>query len=766
MKLDVEEKLFTNATYTKFQSLLKDIVSVDKDYVDSKTGTTLMFNAVKSAQASNLSVLSDRLLINNLVKFTIGNPKEYSSYILEGFSGILKTSSLSFNSYDVSQLTAENQAYLDLYLGEFPDSGTNYYTEFFETNNIQLNENNILQLRPLILIYAGYRKAGNTASSDSFKSYIKSNIFLNKPSILGIGGAEYRLRYFLTQLTAKFSTLSNDNKSLESITFSDGYNLRGLKVELYNNFKSFNDRWTSGNSIGQRLLLEEFLFLNKANADIGDLAYLNIDKFRDLNNPANANISLYSAIALLISGAGFDMRPLPAYVNFYGNQIRNKFKATPSSTIADNLFGTFLDVDYEESAPKIVIQLVSDSSKHPDIPNSIFKDDSFDITDPHDNPLLITAPQAFTSEVLEKSNKVVAFEVSFGDQNQGIFNGLTLDQKTLKPTTESYIVLEELGRSESGANTHNVDVNLFDYYRLASYSCEVKCMGNVMIQPTMFFYLKNVPMFRGTYWITEVNHKIIGNSISTTFTGSRLPRTSLPVAEDSFVANYRPLFEKILNRAIAYVNNADKRPVTENVISLKDGNYTIDSGTKTIDGEKLIEEAGITSFGVPYNGKYDEKYIQKVEYTGKYSNVTTNKTWLRAVVCRMGISPYEIDLTTDMSILGSFKEEDVDINVIKWEAIDDRTNDFNFYATRFQFNHGANADNLLNARTQFLNPQNGNTITVEHSYNLNPSNGSLVYEGPITRGPFVDGYGIGMSLKLMTDLGVHPGEVIYFNITE
>lgn len=766
LNVEIEEKPFSNLSITKFQTLLKEIVSVDKEYVDSLTGSSLTFNAVKTVQASNLDALGEQLLGTNLVKFTIGNPKEYEPYILEGFSGVLDTSTLSFSSYDVSQLTSDTQKLLDLYLGEFPDSGTDYYVEFFETNNIQLSEDNILQLRPLILLYAGYRKAGNSASSETFKNYIKTNIFIYPRNNNLYSGANNRLRYFITQLTAKFSTLENDNKSLESIRFSDGYNLRGLKVELYNNFKAFNDRWTSGNSIGNHLLLEDFLFLNKANADIGDIAYLNIDKFKDLNNPANTNVSLYSAISMMLKDSGFDIRPLPAYVNFYGNEIKSKFKPTPSGTIADNLFGTFLDVDYEDSAPKIIIQLVSNSSKHPDNPESLFKDDSFDISEPHDNPLLITAPEAFSSDVLEKSNKVVAFEVSFGDQNQSIFKGLTLDQKSLKNTSESYIVLEELGRSESGASTHNVDVSLFDYYRLASYTCEVKCMGNIMIQPTMFFYLKNVPMFKGTYWITEVSHKVINNIIETTFTGSRLPRTSLPDAEDSFVANYRPLFEKILNKAIAFVNNSDKRTVTENVLSTPDGNFIIDKGTKLIDGEVQLEEAGITQFGIPYNGKYGEKYIQKVEYNGKYSNVSTTKQWLRAVVVRMGTPTYPIDLNRDMSILGSFIDQYVDLSVIKWDAIDDNSTNFNFYSSKFQFNHGANINDLLTAKTEFLNPENGKTITVQHSYNLDANNGPVVYDGPINRGPSIDGYGIGMSLKLMTALGLHEGDVIYFNITE
>lgn len=765
LNVENEEKPFTNLTITKFQTLLKEIVSVDKNYVSKLSGNTLIFDAVKTAQQSNLEAISNQLLDTNLVKFTIGNPKEYDAYTLEGFSGALETSTLSFNSFNVSQLTTDNLALLDLYIGEFPDSGTNYYTEFFQTNNVQLNEENILQLRPLILMYAGYRKAGNGASATTFKNYIKSNIFTKSRDSLGMSGANNRMGLFLDNLIKNFSKLKRDD-NLESIRFTDGYNLRGLKVELYNNFKSFNDRWTAGNSIGQNLLLEDFLFLNKANADIGNIAYLNIDKFKNLNNPGNANVSLYGAISMMLQGTGFDIRPLPAYVNFYGNEIKSKFKATPSSTIADNMFGTFLDVDYEASAPKIVIQLVSQSSKHPDNPDSIFKDDSFDITESHDNPLLITAPEAFSSEVLQKSNKVVAFEVSFGDQNQGIFKGLTLDQSSLKNTSESYIILEELGRSESGASTHNVDVSLYDYYRLASYTCEVKCMGNVMIQPTMFFYLKNIPMFRGTYWITDVTHKMINNTIETTFTGSRLPRTSLPDAEDSFVANYRPLFDKILNKAIAYVNNSDKRVVTENVLSTADGNYTIDKGEKIIAGEKIIPEAGITQYGIPYNGKYNEKYIQKVEYYGIHSDLDSKKVWLRAVVARMGGPKYPIDNATDMSIIGSFVNQNINTDEVKWERVKDRNETNNFYSSRFQFNYGAKPNNLLNAKTQFFNPENGKKITVTHSYNLDSDGGVIETEGPINRGPYVDGYGIAMSYKLMLGLGLHDGDVIYFDIIE
>ena len=103
----------------------------------------------------------------------------------------------------------------------------------------------------------------------------------------------------------------------------------------------------------------------------------------------------------------------------------------------------------------------------------------------NNNPLLITSLENFSRNDLSKSNRVVAFEVSFGDQNQGIFKGLTLDQTSLKNTSESFLVLENLTRSASGAGVYNVDVSLFDYYKQASYKCDVTSMGNVMIQPIL-----------------------------------------------------------------------------------------------------------------------------------------------------------------------------------------------------------------------------------------------------------------------------------------
>jgi len=470
-----------------------------------------------------------------------------------------------------------------------------------------------------------------------------------------------------------------------------------------------------------------------------------------LLDPKNVKINLYSAISILIQGTGLDMRALPSYVNFYGTNLKNKSKIVPSNTVANNLFGTFLEVDYQESSPKIIIQLVGDTSKRLDL-SSIskdykFSDDSFYIGSVNNNPLITTCLKSFSTNDLSKSNKVVAFEVSFGDQNQGIFKGVTLDQTSLKNTSESYVVLENLARSESGAGAYNVDVGLFDYYKQASYKCDVSCMGNVMIQPTMYFYLKNVPLFKGSYYITEVNHSIKSNVISTNFVGTRIPYTSLPDPKDSFIASYRVLFDKISNRAKSILKQQTETNSKTTSVEYEGYVYSTNMGDVKIPGEditKTTPKVGITEFGVPFNGYDNELSVQKVDNDG---------TWLRTTVVKMGGTNYPLEENTLMNIA----------NGVLWSDVNN--SDMRFYNLKFQLNV-ANAENIRTVKTEFKNPLNNKTLILEPDYQLDRSIGDIKVQGPISVGPRLDSYGMGMSPKLMSDLKITTdGQVIYFRMS-
>jgi hypothetical protein len=209
--------------------------------------------------------------------------------------------------------------------------------------------------------------------------------------------------------------------------------------------------------------------------------------------------------------------------------------------------------------------------------------------------------------------------------------------------------MENLGRSESGAGTYQIDIGLFDIYRQSSYSCEVTMMGNVMIQPTMYFYLKNIPMFRGSYWITEVSHKLQSGNIVTTFKGSRIPYASLPDPKDSFISSYRALFERISQKAVARTNEENNRldgpTKNELTVTTNQGIQTVDLGGKTLTGEVLVQETGVDqNLGVAYNGFNGEKYVQKITDANK-------DTWFRAIVTTMGGKDNPLDGSVDMNIV-------------------------------------------------------------------------------------------------------------------
>jgi hypothetical protein len=506
--------------------------------------------------------------------------------------------------------------------------------------------------------------------------------------------------------------------------------------------------------------MDEFLFLDRANRDIGDQAFISLERLISLSDEKNIKVDLYSAISILIQGTNFDMRPLPAYVNFYGTNSSNKKKITPSKNLARNLFGTHLDVDYQDASPKIILQYVNGISKYLDMSRISkefkFKNDGFDIKDSTNNPLLVE-PKIFMNEDLSKSNRVVSFEVNFGDYSQGIFKEVSLDQSTYKNTNESALAQERLARSQGGGGTHQVDIGLFDIYKTASYQCTVTMMGNVMIQPTMYFYLANIPMFEGTYLVFDVTHQIRGNTIETSLTGNRLSTSMLPNLENSFMASYRPLFSRILSSAIKKKQESNSKTTTEKTITLTNNqNANINPGG-SIAGEDLnkliVKENGFYKNLIPYNGVIyegkEEKFVQLIDLGG-------NNRWLRARVVRMGGPSYSITDNQKMLLLSGLN---INPEIVSWSDIKTSLNEY--YSVRVDPTQ-INKDTIFGYKTEFLNPKTNAKYTLQPLIN----NVAKIYNGPVTELPndISGNFGIGMSSVLMKKLKVNEGDVVYFRL--
>lgn len=748
-------KQYESVSYDKFQDLLKDLVTVDKEDGDDLTNEHFKI-VIRSRQNEKFKYITKQLTSNdNLIQLTISNPKDLNLKSIRSYVGLSPRT--YGGSYDSSQIT-NNSKYIELYLGEDMDG---YYGEFFAISNIELSEENVLENRSLAYIYAGYRKGGGLNSKTDFIDYLNQNL---------VTPHSQRESDFLTYLLSNITTLKRLKDNNDTLSIIKSFGMDPLKLETYSVFKLFNDRWSSGNSIGQRLLMEEFLFLDKANKDIGDDLFYDVKRLEAFGLPESQNLKLYNVISQMLSRNNLDFRPLPAYVNFYGNRS-GKTKVKKSEEVASLLFGKFLDVDIEHSTPKMIVQYVGRPSAHINTETISeeykFKDDTFNVGDVNNNPVLITDPNYFEQENFKNSNKVVAFEVSFGDQNQGMFKSVSLDQSQFKETFESNLALERTARSESGSGVAQVSTNLYDIYKVRSYECTVECMGNVMIQPTMYFQLKNVPLFEGAYWIVEVNHRIENNSIKTNFKGVRMPRASLPNPKESFTASYRIMYDKIMKSALSKIESTKKVDTSE-IVSTPKGNFKTDRGPNKIDNEVLLKQTGLSSFGIPYNGYQGNVTIQKIRYKEK-------DVWYRAIV-----SKFDGPTNTNMS-LPTHVSSDIVVKPTKVPFTEIEENSTYFYRLDFHRpqmskKQGTSpaqvSDYLLTASTTtFFNPKNGIRKDIVASSNLDTTNGARFIEGPadegrstLTKNGSTVNSGIALSKQLMKDLKLQEGDVIYFNI--
>jgi hypothetical protein len=274
-------------------------------------------------------------------------------------------------------------------------------------------------------------------------------------------------------------------------------------------------------------------------------------------------------------------------------------------------------------------------------------------------------------------------------------------------------------------------------------------------------------MFKGTYWITEVTHSIRNNTISTSFTGTRIPTASLPDPRESTMATYRPLFDSIINKAIIKNNQSKiKLPVNEKSIVVQDGRTVIvDMGSgNTFNGETLVNRSGVNIFGVPYNGFSNngttgEKYIQLVE-NKNYSSPDQSYQWFRAAAVKMNGGIYKIDDDMTMGVINNILT-DPKPKPLLWSEIKDKSSNSYFYGTRF-LTLNISGDKIITANTKFINPKNNKEVIVSPSYDLSSTVKKAI--GPVHVGPSLSGYGICMSDKLMRDLELFDGDIVYFKL--
>ena len=517
-----------NEIYPTFQDVFRSLLKVGKSTVDSE----ILKDITKQQIYSGIENIQKFMSV--YISYIHTNPNNIDMRILKSFIGdnIFNGNILygeTFGSYDGLQTPGflnELKLNFGIYTNPLLDYNNpiNYFFSFFSDNNIKENESNVINLKKIIDIWITNKINNSGYTSSDLTTTVKtliSNIESERDTFL-------------------LKTLSNAKKVIPDLTKTDTdikfsqLNDDNLKLEFYRTFKSFNDKWVSGMDVGANNLLSQFLFLDKGNRDIGDSLLINFNFLSNLNDSTNMKNSFYGLLGSIFKDNNILFMALPSYINFWGGKLNDNGSIDLSSqaNTADDTFNTFMEVDYSKSGPKFVCMYVGQPSTNPDIKDPIakYQSDSFVVGNHELNPLLSNCQD------FDKSNKVVAFFVDFGIQNQNMFYNIGLDMNESKPTSEYFVVLQNLVDQKGGKSLAVGGANLFELYKTRSYKCKVNSMGNVCIQPTMYFQLRYIPIFNGAYLISEVTHTITPNKIETEFTGLRQSIFSLPTPESFLIS--------------------------------------------------------------------------------------------------------------------------------------------------------------------------------------------------------------------------------------
>ena len=568
-----------SATFKNFQYLFKSLMSVNANVglTNSEYFNTLgdkqlvtFSNTIKSFMEYDVVLkygnpanykrrVVDSFLASNGGNNPIVDPIQFGTYInntLPSVNGAI-TLAQSKAAYSQAWLALETEVGFSTITNLRYTNQGSYITDFFIDNNIEFSVNNVVLCSQLIKQYATQKLNVPTINSSQFKTNI--NTYL--------GGTDALQNIFLNQILTKVRADLPNQQELPERKIQSVIDGQQSKVENYEVFKALNDKWISGGDFTNKTLFEDFLFLDRASRNIGDV--LLIDVF-DLKNTLKASsINMEMSVFTFLSGIliknKFNVMPLPAYVNFYNVQDADgttiSQSAEGSLQFADNMWGTFLDVDYRKSGPKMICFYAGLPSTYLDLPkgNSRYRNDAFDLRRASENPLI-------ENQVGKKdwalSNKCVGFNVDIGTRNQNVFYSFSVSMDSGKATSETIQTQLNMVNQANGKNVATQNVGLYNLYKQRSYKCDVICLGNALLQPTMYFNLRHVPMFNGPYLITEVNHTITAGEFQTNFSGVRQGIYDLPSIDNFLQSVNQNLLTQIETVILANKDNVTDKPIT------------------------------------------------------------------------------------------------------------------------------------------------------------------------------------------------------------
>ena len=633
--------------YKNFQNLMRDLMKVVPPTVVSQAPNDVVKN-VRELQLSSITKLVNDF-VNYDILFDMGNPSNYDKqkfFSLTRFPLVDKyiprpyTVNTPFALPAVNNTTTLAQSVinypeewrtLELYIGFstipeliYKDAGS-YITDFFIDLNIEFTVQNIEYYSYLIKIYATQKLYNPNITSLQFSQILQN--YIETTNIFRNDMVNDLMPALVKNLPSQTITKTPKKAPVSGKT---------NKIEVYEKFKALNDKYIAGNDYKLQTLFQDFYFVDRASRNVGGSIYCDVvywkNRIDDLLKK-NPEFPIKVLLEELINEAGFNTYQHPGYVNYYDVNdinVRPNSKNQGSTQIANDIFGTHLDVDYRKSRSKWLNILGTTPSVNLDIPGNDFKNDIFQLSRQSDMPLL---EDQTNKNDWAYSNKVVAFNVDIGTFNQGVFKNFDINMETGQKTAEQIEIEYETAQQAGGQKSSAQSYSMYNLYKYRVYSCNISMMGCAVIQPLMWFNLRNVPMFYGPYVIRSVSHSIAPGNFSTDIVGYR-QRIAEYAPQDTYLQSIR---EQFVTPLLSNILTTTSQGISTNIGAQQQNKIKSLNSRLEIDSSDSCSSLKGSSF-------------QNILYSSTTTNTSTLKSVIDEIVTQLNNPVITLDQTQKQTL--------------------------------------------------------------------------------------------------------------------
>lgn len=368
-------------------------------------------------------------------------------------------------------------------------------------------------------------------------------------------------------INSNIGTDNNPNASENTIVQRD------LVLPMYMYIKNLWDKWLVNKDESTYYVenfFKDFVFIDSFYRNMYKLLMINLSKLKESYENRAKDGSIYQVLGDIASDHRCLFLSMPDYISLGDDDI---------NVAVENMKDLFRPIPYNtaEGISRNNKFIFIYTHKPVDSGNELneYSINSYDIWDETTHDLTPVASKIFSASTTNYSTdqinrygyNVPSFGVTFSRQDNNLFKNIKLDMNNPIDTEQSIIVMNDIARLGAG-NNHKIAYMGQDTYPIFSnysYMCEIEMMGDAQIMPLMYFQLMNIPMWRGTYMIYQVNHKLTPGNMTTTFKGMKMSCKAIPYNTQWFTY-VSPIIDGYTNYKEEAIDNVVKPVEQKNIL--------------------------------------------------------------------------------------------------------------------------------------------------------------------------------------------------------